>query len=228
MTDPYRAGAVWWANIDFKKGEGERKKYLVLLSDLVQPGDFVVWALTTSKGAQRYPGGTTAACGCPTCQYYRIEDYEEACFELTTWVQFDNAGQSSRSALDSARQNNTAGFIQMLAPEKIRAVLKCALQSRDVPKRDLAHVERAYKALNAPKPKPAAPPPPLSAMAKLKVRYESHGLKCRNEIEGLLKGTTNDLVGVLAEKTPQPERFMEEADEAFALISEQCQCPKAL
>ncbi|NVJ28680.1 hypothetical protein HUW62_46560 [Myxococcus sp. AM011] len=222
--NPYGTGAVWWANIDFKDGAGERKKFLVLLNEIVEPADFFVAALTTSQGAKRYSGETTAACGCPACQCYRIEPKEEKCFPITTWVQFDNAYPLRREKLDSMQRAGDAGFLQMLAADRIRAVLKCALKSPDLAGKHSAQVSRALKALNAPKAQPPLPPSPV---ARLKAKFDGHAPECQRMFGELLKRTANELASILTEKTPPHEGFVDEAHTALELLSAECQCTKA-
>ncbi|WP_426749865.1 hypothetical protein [Myxococcus sp. Y35] len=226
MTDAYLPGAVWKFEKDFGDGK-ERLKYMVLLNDLSQPGSLSIAAITTSRGAQRYPP-QTAACGCPEHPYFRIDPKQEACFPIATWVEFNNAHLLTRSKLDSIERDGQAKFLQRLAPDRIRAVLNCALKSRDMPLKNLEMVDRTLKGMNSPKAKP--PPPlasPLSPMAKLKARFDSHGPECRNSFEGLVSRSTDELKSILAEKTPHPEGFMEDAGIAFGMIADQCKCPNA-
>jgi len=221
MSDPYGAGAVWQVKVDFKDGKGERPKYIVLLSNLVQPGDFFVAAFTTSQGEKRYLGETTLACGCPACQCFRIEPKQEACFPLTTWVQFDNLCPVEKAKLDSMEKEGRAVFLQMLAAERIRAVLRCALRSPDLAGKFSAQVSRSLKALNAPPAKALAPSP----LAKVKSALASHGPSCIEAFAACLKSTAEELSKILAEQAPQPDKFLEEAEVALQLVAEDCQCP---
>jgi hypothetical protein len=226
MTDPYRAGAVWSGMLDFRDGMGPRKKYFVLLSEPVPPADFFVAALTTSQ-EKRYRGETTSACGCPACQCFRLEANEEKCFPLTTWIQFDNARPLPRTLLDTMQREKRAEFVQMLAPDRIRAVLKCALQSEDLAGKFSAQVSLALKALKvltAPKKaQPAAPPTPMAAF---KAKVDGHGPECRNRFVEYLERSAEELAALLEEKKPHPEGFLEDATAALELVLEQCQCPK--
>lgn len=226
MTAPYCAGAVWWGMLDF--GEGERKKYFVLLNDCLQPGDHFFAAITTSQGAKRYRGETTAACGCPAAPCYRIEAGQEPCFSVTTWVQFDNAAPVTRERLDSMGRAGKSGFHGMLDPNRIRSVLNCALKSKDLPGRDADLIRRTLKAMSAPAKKPtAAPSAPKqpSPFAALQMRFERHCAGCKVEFWRIVEGfSKDDLPNIFEGTKGAPEGFVSTVEAGLDLAVEVRRC----
>lgn len=228
MSDPYASGGVWWARIDFRDGQGERKKYLVLLSDCPETGDAVI-AMTTSRG-YRYHNQTASPCGCPEKSYYRIDAGQEPCFPETTYVQFTNTATLTRQDLAGFESRGTAEFLQTLDGERLRSILNCAKKSLDMTGRELQLVENQLKAFKLARKTPpkgqsvASPPPPSPlppvGVAAVRRRYETICVQCRVEFVSLMGILEVDFMAVLAEKRPPPASFLESADTGFEMARE--------
>lgn len=233
MTDPFRAGSVWWGLMDFD-GQRERRKYLVFLNDCTQDGERFVAAMTTSGGAMRYVGETASPCGCPAPPCYRIDQGQEACFSVTTWVQFDNVHEIGRAKLETWVKQGKAGFLQMLANERIRSVLNCAKKSKDIAKRYLVQIEQTLKSMNSAKKAPApgpvaptsAPSAASAAIEAVRVRFESRCANCRSELTGLLGLSEGDLEPILAGSKPPPADFVPDVEAGFEIVASMCRCAK--
>lgn len=220
----YSAGAVWWGLPNF--GEGDTKKYFVLLTDEAE-GELFLTAMTTSRGDKRYGMGARSAspCGCPASDFFRIEARQETCFPVTTWVQFDNAYEIGRTKLEDLVRQGRAGFEHMLSAERTRSMLNCAKRSLDIAKRDLERIDRALKARN-PASKtsvraavlPAPPTDPQLEAARL--RRGLYCGNCRSELDGLLK--IDDLEMILQGKRQVPDGFFDTIETGFELIGAGC------
>jgi hypothetical protein len=217
----FHAGSVWWGLIDFNDGEGERKKYFVLLTDCANDGEQSCVAITTSKGDTRYGAGARAQspCGCPNLPCFRIEAAQESCFPATTWVQFDNAHAISRAGLEKLKKDGKADFV--------RTLLNCAKKCQDIAQRDLVRIDQTLKALNP--TKKAAPPltvpkahpssgvdPEIQSARK---RIERYCADCHAEFIGLVGITATNLASILRGSTQPPNDFIENAQAGFELIS---------
>jgi hypothetical protein len=230
-TPPYCVGSVWWGLIDFKDGQGERKKYFVLLNDCLDAGEQFVAAITTSR-VSRYPERTASPCGFPTYPCFRIDEDDEACFKEPTFVQFDNAFHIGQSGLDAHVRSDRAGFLQELARERTRSILNCAKKSIDIAKRDLELIGRTLKALStaakaasAPgKAKPTTPTVRDSAIGDIDRRFRRCCLNCRSEFAGLMSVAEDGLAKILSGSTSSPPDFVRDAGLAFDLIAAKCTC----
>lgn len=224
MSDPYAAGSVWWGVMDFKDGEGPRRKYFVLLTDCPANGDQAIVAMATSKGDKRYPGQSLSPtpCGCPRYSCFRIDAKQEACFPIQTWVQFDNVHHISRPSLVTLAAASKAGFLQPLNAGRLRAVLNCAKNSRDLDGRSNLRLDQTLKALPATgtASKPPPPPPPFSA---LDARFKRHCGACQAHVPGLLRMSGVAFAAVIAGKSPPPPNF--EADAMMGLDMAGAVCP---
>jgi hypothetical protein len=248
MMDRFSAGSVWWGLVDFNKGQV--KKYFVLLSDCPASGEQALVAMTTSK-VTRYPGqaGVPSPCGCPEHSCFRIDAGQEACFPLTTWIQFDNEDRNkgrpmiSRSSLEQLEKEGRGGFLQHLAADRFRAILNCAKKSLDVEQWALKIIDKTANALNPvkraqaqirsaalPVGKLSAPPPPPpvnAAIAKVGAQYKQRCSVCRLDVVGLLLMTETQVEAVLSGSKPPPDRFVSEAEEALQMVRPECTCLSA-
>jgi hypothetical protein len=226
MTAGYSAGSVWWGRLDFRDGR-ERKKYFVLLNDISDENDLFIAAFTTSR-ATRYHG-QTGPCGCPDLPCYRIDAGQEKCFEFTTWIQYDNTILLTRAKLENVRKNGTGGFLQLLATDRIRAVMNCALKSIDLPGDDIERITKTLKAMKT-KSAPAQPaksPIPPSPIDVLWVDFERHDGDCRQKFYGLVQLSETEVTEIFSKSKTAPANFVEEATVAMELIRESCGCRAA-
>jgi hypothetical protein len=227
----YFVGSVWWLLKDFGDGHGERKKYCILLNSLLDEGDYFWAALTTSKAA-RYHGETASPCGCPSVPCYRIEPGQEPCFPERTWVQFDNTHPVSREILDDWRARGKAGFIQLLASDRIRSVMNCAVKSQDLVGRAVPFIRKTLKSLNAANSvtRSTIPVPHMTnstassnndsaAMSAEHIRAElkKPGI-CASTFCGLMKISEEELERALS--SPLTAEFADNARLALELMSE--------
>jgi len=224
MTLGYCAGAVWTGQIDFGDGTGERKKYFVLLNDCLDGEQFFV-ALTTSQ--TRY-GETPSPCGCPNAPCYRIEPREVACFTVRTWIQFDNSGYLSRAGLENLTKEGKVTFLQMLDEDKIRSVLACAKKSLDIPRRNLALIDRTLREkleqrkTTAEKKTPIPTSLPSTASKEVlavRAQFNQRCTSCRTEFVVLLGIAEADLVPIFLGSKPPPVSFLGDAEVGFALMT---------
>jgi hypothetical protein len=246
MTAPYCAGCVWWGFLDF--GKGPAKKYFVLLTDCVDVGDQAIVAITTSKGEERYGPATATGkpCRCPDQSCFRIDRGQEACFAVTTWVQFDNGPQVarvSRAGLDASEKAHQGGFLKVLDSERIRSLLKCATQSKDIATRDISRIDAKLKALLAALKAAAtaskAPSNPSStvgtttsaapvhvisaAIDTMRVRFNNYCANCRMSFIGLIGISDADLEAILAGSKSPSDNFVPDAEAGFELVGT-CGC----
>lgn len=191
MSVRYGAGAVWWTLINFGKGEGEQKKFFVLLTDCPEVGEpFAV--LTTSKGMW-YPDQSLSPCLCPGYSAYRIDQEQVACFGIDTYVQFDNPVPVpvTRAFLNARTQEGTGGFLQTLGEELLRSILNCATRSEDVAKGTIQRIKGtldarkaaaklgAQAAKSASLTKAPAAPKAKGPLDDLRDRFEKRCASCR-------------------------------------------------
>lgn len=230
----FDAGSIWWGLIDFDDGEGERKKYFVLLTACVNAGEQSCAALTTTKGDIRYRAAARAQspCGSPKSPCFRIDAGQVDCFPATTWVQFDNAYPISRAGLEKLAKDGRAAFIQALDEQRLRTLLNCAKKSTDIALRDLARIGQALKALGQPKtpapPGTATSAPPSSGanspMLSTRDRIQRYCSDCRAEFVGLVGISATDLASILADSAKPPDDFMVNAEAGFELLSGCAKC----
>lgn len=159
----FTAGAIWEGYFDFNDGVPGRKKYVILLNDLIDSSDYFVVAFTTSN-KERYGGETTKQCGCPDVPCYRLEKGQVACLPLTTWVQFDNTHPARPAELEAREKAGKLKYLLHLPEGLLRAVLNCAKKSDDLDGRLIGLVEKTLKkmdaAAKAAKDAKQPPPPP--------------------------------------------------------------------
>lgn len=233
----YSAGAVWSTLIDFRKGAGEQKKYFVLLTDCEAAGEEFLFGMTTSQGDKHYDTAARAAspCGCPDHNFFRIEAGQEACFPMTTWVQFTNGGHIGPQDLADLVKRGKAEFVQMLSPDRTRTLLNCAKKSQDILKRDLERIDRALKARNpvkkSPAPAPAKAAPPAQfvdpAFRSAHARMDRYCDKCRTKLSDLIGINAPQLATILQGKEKAPDGFLANVETGFDLIGSGCEgCAK--
>jgi len=185
--------------------------------------------MTTSKGEKRY--GVTAngpPCGCPSASCYRIDQGQEPCFDLPTWVQYDNIFAPTQSDLEEQRKAGKVEFIQMLSPDRVRSVMNCAVKSIDLEGR---HIEQIKKTLGAMKvkasgtaqaPKLTQAKTPLDSVLE---HLASHGQPCRRNFCELADISEVELADIMAESKVKPNKLdLEAATLAMQLVAESCTC----
>jgi hypothetical protein len=145
--DQLKTGSVWLGHFDFHGNLNAKPKYFVLLNDCLGERDCHIAAITTSNGAHYRDHETTSQCGCPGASCFRIDLRQEACFEATTWIQFDNAFEIQQTNFARIVENG-GQFVQHLHPDRARSVMNCAIRARDLTKRWVALIERTMKAQN--------------------------------------------------------------------------------
>ena len=233
MTDPFVAGSVWWGLLNFNDGKGETKKYFVLLSDCSADNAQAASALTTSRGAKHYLEILTSPspCGCPKYSCFRIDKGQEAFFPVTTWVQFNNVGATSRASLVQLEKEGRAGFHGSLAAERFRSILNCAKKAEDLEGWARKLAEKTLKAINPAKQaasnsKQSAVQAPTTSpeIAAVRVRFERRCSECRVEIVDLLSMQEVEVTAVLLGSKPAPDNFVSDAQVAFELARSECSC----
>jgi len=223
------AGAVWWGLVDFRDGAGERKKYFILLNEVESDGELFVCAVVTSQGTKRYAVRDTGpACGCPSAPCYRIDRGQEACFDLPTWVQFDNLILLTRADFEEFRRTGKVGFIQMLSSDRVRSVMNCATKSDDLAGRYVDLIKRSLSAMNArtasvQAAKAASKVAPKAPIEELLEQLAPHGSHCRREFCELARISEADLVALMA-APQQGKLLLEDGVAALELVCEACTC----
>jgi hypothetical protein len=235
MINSFAAGSVWWWRYDFKKGEGRRKKYVVLLCDPLSEDEGCVWAFTTSRGANRYPEEIVTQCAWPKYACYRIEAGQEPWWAEKTWVQFDNIVKESAKGLVQEMRDDQAGFIGPLNEQRLREIWNCAKKSDDVALWAIRLIERTHKARSPSKTRPASTtaPAPIVAVAtvsaelvSVRVRFEKHCATCRVQILSLVGLAVEPFTMVVSGTQPPPDGFVVNVEAGFELVSPGCTCTK--
>jgi hypothetical protein len=239
VTDPYRAGSVYWFEIDFERGRGDEDKYIVLLGDCLENGDKSVFAFATSQD-RHYPGmgPGTPPCG-PKNRAYRIDKGQEACFSKPTFVQFNNAYPITRLGLDDAVKEGRARFLHTLAEERLRGILKCAKGSVDLAKWQIALIEQKYRSLAPAKgtpptgqravssARPATPPPFVpTEILSMRVRVEARCGTCRTTLADLIPMAETEMLRILAGLAPPTAGFLENLGAGLEILGNDCSCTK--
>ena len=235
MTDTYRAGSVWLAQVDFGAGRGKQEKFIVLLSDCLADGSRGIFAVATSQ-VHHYP--TAMVAGSSPCDQtgrcYRIDAGQEACFSKTTLIQFDNTYERNRAGLDKLATQGEARFVHALSNDRLRSVLSCARKSRDIEKWAIALIGQTLKAITPP---PKAPPPKGKAAASnaptrfvsaeilaVSVRVKSRCQSCLAVLVDLMTMTETSMSNVLSGAEPPPASFLEDVRAGLDAID--CSCTK--
>ncbi len=149
MSDKrFTAGAIWEGYFDFDDGVPGRRKYIILLNEIVDSSDYFAVAFTTSN-EQRYRGETTKQCGCPDVSCYRVEKGQVSCFPTTTWVQFDNTYPARPAELEAREKAGKLKYLTHLPEGLLRAVLNCAKKSDDLSGALLGLIEKMLKRFDA-------------------------------------------------------------------------------
>jgi hypothetical protein len=229
VTDPYRAGSVWWVLIDFGQGRGEQEKFIVLLSDCPANDAKSVGAFTTSQD-WHYPGMGTPPCGYPKWQCYRIDPGQEVCFSKPTFVQFDNGFPINRRALGDLAKAGKARYVHTLAEVRFRSILRCATNSVDLEGWAIALIESTVKSLTpatppAPSPKPRAlkPPPFVSSeILSMRVRVETRCGPCRAELAGAMMMAEVAISRVLTGLDQLPAGFLGDLGAGLEALGSDC------
>lgn len=227
MSDKHFAGAVWWALIDFGDGEGEQKKYVILLNDCAQ-GETAFAALATSRG-RRFQDQPTSECLCPKYPAYRIDSGKVSCFIVDTWVQFNKGRSVTRAILDQRTKDGKAGFILALDEHWVHAILNCAIASDDVPGSltkamklaKKARSERAKLAKKSGATTPVQVTPKVDAdILSVKARYEERCMDCRSNFAMLLEVSEEEVGHFLSGAKDTPLNFTTSAADAFAVLDD--------
>jgi hypothetical protein len=147
LTNPI-LGDLFSIKINFENDERERLKYLVILNT-PKPEGLLVFAFTTSKGASRYKGETSAQCGCPKPPCYRIDPPQVLFFVEKTWVQFDNVKAVKSDLVQEFLKQSEARHIAEMPDDRIRSIVNCARKSVDIEKRYLEPIDLSMKERNS-------------------------------------------------------------------------------
>lgn len=233
MTDPYRAGSVWWVLVDFGQSRGEQEKFIVLLIDCLSNGDRSVGVFTTSQD-RHYPGMGAAPCGCPKWQCYRIDPGQEACFTKPTFVQFDNGFPINRAGFGDRAKIGKARYLQALAEVRFRSILKCAKDSVDLEGWAITLIEKTLKSLTpatppapSPKPKALTPPPFVSnEILSMRVRVEARCGPCRAELAGAMMMTEVAISRILTGLDLPASGFLGDLGAGLDALGTDCSCTK--
>lgn len=238
MSDHYSAGSVWWCLHDFRRGKGPQEKFFVLLTDCPPAGDGLL-ALATSVG-RHYHGMGSSPCGLPTVPCFRIESHDEKCFNLTTYIQFDQLAATNRTLLLGHTTSGTGRFVQAMDPQRFRSLLACMKKSEDIPVETLDAITKTLKLLSAaakaPPSKTArradqivhALPPVVTGVAAVRIKFDGRCVTCRAQFAEVMVGSVDALASVFSEAKSPPEGFLDSSDDGFSMARElagdRCTC----
>jgi hypothetical protein len=233
VTDPYRAGSVWWLALDFEQGRGEQEKFIVLLSDCPASNDRSVFAFATSQD-RHYLGMGAAACGCPKWQCYRIDPRLEACFPRPTFVQFDNAHPVTRAGLDDFAKAGKARFVHALSEARVRSILKCAKDAIDLEGWASALIARTLKSLTPAQPvvpsvkSTATTPPPFvsSEMLSMRGRVVTRCATCRATLAAMMTMDEVEISRILTGLVQPADGFLRDMGAGLDALGTDCPCTK--
>jgi hypothetical protein len=143
-------------------------------------------------------------------------------------IQFDNSGYLSRAGLENLTKEGKTAFLQMLDEDKIRSVLACAKKSLDIPRRNLALIDRTLRAkltqrkTTAEKKTPTPTSLPSTASKEVlavRAQLNQRCTNCRTEFVVLLGIAEADLVSIFLGSKPPPASFLGDAEVGFALMT---------
>jgi hypothetical protein len=139
---------------------------------------------------------------------------------------FNNTADMPRCVLQSNEQLGTAEFKQLLSADRCRAVLNCAIKSRDL---ERCYIDKVKEALKSRKGSTGGKKASSQVLAKkgpldeILEQLRAHGEACRQDFCDLANVTTADLAAAMSAAEAKLDwSDLEAGNLAIQIISEQC------